>query len=131
MYYLPAIPNASGAYPGPRSNPEPDAWQLTDEQAQMVVAYNGFVVVDVSFDGSVVVSPDTAAWEAWQAEQATKEPSTPSTLDDPPSPPPTVDEQVAELEAENKLLRAQMSAQSDQLDFYEDCIAEMAAVVYA
>ena len=35
------------------------------------------------------------------------------------------------LEAENKLLRAQMSAQSDQLDFYEDCIAEMAAVVYA
>lgn len=50
---------------------------------------------------------------------------------DPPAPPPTVDEQIAALEAENKLLRAQMSAQSDQLDFYEDCIAEMAAVVYA
>ena len=40
-------------------------------------------------------------------------------------------QRIAELEAENKLLRAQMSAQSDQLDFYEDCIAEMAAVVYA
>ena len=37
MYYLPATPNASGAYPGPRSNPEPGAWQLTDEQAQIVV----------------------------------------------------------------------------------------------
>lgn len=40
-------------------------------------------------------------------------------------------QRIAALEAENKLLRAQMSAQSDQLDFYEDCIAEMAAVVYA
>ena len=40
-------------------------------------------------------------------------------------------QRIAELEEENKLLRAQMSAQSNQLDFYEDCIAEMAAVVYA
>ena len=40
-------------------------------------------------------------------------------------------QRITALEAENKLLRAQMSAQSDQLDFYEDCIAEMAAVVYA
>ena len=121
MYYLPATPNASGAYPGPRSNPEPDAWLLTDEQAQMVVDYGGFVVVSQGDDGAVTVTPDTDAWEAWKAEQAAKE----------PSPPPTVDEQIAALEAENKLLRAQMSAQSDQLDFYEDCIAEMAAVVYA
>ena len=121
MYYLPATPNASGAYPGPRSNPEPDAWPLTDEQAQIVVDYSGFVVVSRGDDGAVTVTPDTDAWEAWKSEQAAKEPSTPSTLDD----------KVAALEAENKLLRAQMSAQSDQLDFYEDCIAEMAAVVYA
>lgn len=40
-------------------------------------------------------------------------------------------QRIVALEAENKLLRSQMSAQSDQLDFYEDCIAEMAAVVYA
>ena len=32
---------------------------------------------------------------------------------------------------ENAMLKAQVSAQSDQMDFYEDCIAEMAAVVYA
>lgn len=43
----------------------------------------------------------------------------------------TQTQRIAALEEENKLLRAQMSAQSDQLDFYEDCIAEMAAVVYA
>ena len=37
----------------------------------------------------------------------------------------------AELEAENKLLKAQIAAQSDRADFVEDCIAEMAMQVYA
>ena len=49
----------------------------------------------------------------------------------PPPPPPTTEERVATLESENAMLKAQVSAQSDQMDFYEDCIAEMAAVVYA
>ena len=79
MYYLPATPNASGAYPGPRSNPEPDAWPLTDEQAQMVVDYGGFVLLSRGDDGVVTVTPDETAWEAWKAEQAAKEPSTPPT----------------------------------------------------
>ena len=79
MYYLPKYPNASGAYPGPRSNPEPDAWQLTDEQAQMVVDYGGFVVISRGDDGAVTVTPDNDAWEDWKAEQAAKEPSTPPT----------------------------------------------------
>ena len=35
------------------------------------------------------------------------------------------------LESENKTLKAQVSAQSEQMDFYEECIAEMASVVYA
>lgn len=55
---------------------------------------------------------------------------------DPPEPEPepaepTTEERVAALEEENALLKAQVAAQSDQMDFYEDCIAEMAAVVYA
>ena len=79
MYYLPKYPNASGAYPGPRSNPEPDAWQLTDEQAQMVVDYGGFVVLSRGDDGAVTVTPDETAWEAWKAAEAAKEPSTPPT----------------------------------------------------
>lgn len=52
----------------------------------------------------------------------------------PPAPepePPTTDERVAKLESENKLLREQVSAQADQAEFYEECIAEMAAIVYA
>ena len=52
-------------------------------------------------------------------------------LPEPVEPPPTTEERVASLEAENKLLKEQVSAQADQAEFYEDCIAEMAAVVYA
>lgn len=37
----------------------------------------------------------------------------------------------AELEAENAMLKAQVKAVADRNDFVEDCIAEMAAVVYA
>ena len=36
-----------------------------------------------------------------------------------------------EPEAENKRLTAQVNALSEQQAFYEDCIAEMASVVYA
>ena len=46
-----------------------------------------------------------------------------STADVPPT--------AAELAAENKLLRQQVSALTEQQSFYEDCIAEMATVVYA
>lgn len=35
------------------------------------------------------------------------------------------------LQAENKTLKAQVNALSEQQAFYEDCIAEMAGVVYA
>lgn len=49
----------------------------------------------------------------------------------PPPPPPTTDERLEKLESENKLLREQVSAQADQAEFYEECIAEMAAIVYA
>ena len=49
----------------------------------------------------------------------------------PPDPSPTTEDRVAALESENKTLKAQVSAQSEQMDFYEECIAEMASVVYA
>ena len=49
----------------------------------------------------------------------------------PPAPPPTIDERVTTLESENDLLKQQLKAASDQNDFLEDCIAEMAEIVYA
>ena len=48
-----------------------------------------------------------------------------------PEPEPTTDERITNLETENAMLKAQITAQSDQMDFYEDCIAEMASIVYA
>ena len=59
---------------------------------------------------------------------------TPGTVPEPepePDPEPTTEERVAALEDENATLKAQITAQSDQMDFYEDCIAEMASIVYA
>ena len=46
-------------------------------------------------------------------------------------PAPIVPPTNAELEAENKMLRAQLQAAVDRQDFIEDCIAEMAMQVYA
>lgn len=38
---------------------------------------------------------------------------------------------LTDLESENDLLKQQLKAASDQNDFLEDCIAEMAEIVYA
>lgn len=44
---------------------------------------------------------------------------------------PVVPPTTTDLAAENKLLKQQVSALTEQQSFYEDCIAEMAAIVYA
>lgn len=41
-----------------------------------------------------------------------------------------LEQQNSDLTSENTLLKAQIQAQSDRSDFVEDCIAEMATVVY-
>ena len=46
-------------------------------------------------------------------------------------PKPVIPKTNAELEQENKLLKAQLNAATERSDFIEDCIAEMAQVVYA
>ena len=46
-------------------------------------------------------------------------------------PKPVIPKSNAELEQENKLLKAQLNAATERSDFIEDCIAEMAMQVYA
>lgn len=41
------------------------------------------------------------------------------------------EKRIADLESDNNLLKQQLQAASDQNDFLEDCIAEMAEIVYA
>ena len=43
----------------------------------------------------------------------------------------TPEERIAQLEDENKNLTAQVDALSFQLDFQEECLVEMANIVYA
>lgn len=46
-------------------------------------------------------------------------------------PKPVIPKTNAELESENAKLKQQVAALAEQQSFYEDCIAEMASVVYA
>ena len=60
------------------------------------------------------------------------EPSEPVPEPEPePEPQPTLGDRVTTLESDNDLLKQQLKAASDQNEFLEDCIAEMAAIVYA
>lgn len=45
--------------------------------------------------------------------------------------PPVPPTPIEELQAENRLQKAQLMAQGDRQDFIEDCIAEMAMHLYA
>ena len=74
MQYVRSTPNASGAYPAPRSTPFPGCLSLTDGQAETLVQYNGFVTITQEPDpeietSTVTVTPDLEAWEAWKAAQ--------------------------------------------------------------
>lgn len=48
-----------------------------------------------------------------------------------PDPEPTADERISALEAENQLLNQQVAALTDQNDFQEELIVELANIVYA
>lgn len=82
---------------------------------------NGEIINTIIADEVFVADYCAASGYTYESEE----------LPEPPPPPPTTDERVAALESENAMLKVQVSAQSDQMDFYEDCTAEMAAVVYA
>lgn len=94
--------------------------QLVDAQPPVMRQHAGSTgFISPIWDGSqwaeTATADEIAAWEQEHpAPEATPEPKS-----------------NAELEAENKLLKAQIAAQSDRADFVEDCIAEMAMQVYA
>lgn len=100
----------------------PTGYALVPDTLDASVFYDFMGFVTLELDGSTVTAM-TGNQEALDAYKAS--------LPEPVEPEPTTEERVASLEAENKLLKEQVSAQADQAEFYEDCIAEMAAVVYA
>ena len=82
---------------------------------------------------NIIVCEDDVTAAEFGAVQSYDGASIGAAYDPPPAPEPapTTEDRVAALESENKTLKAQVSAQSEQMDFYEECIAEMASVVYA
>lgn len=70
---------------------------------------------------------DTYVNGEWQLT-GNREPAEPPEL---PTPQLTTEERLAELEKENKTLQAQLEASIQSNQMLEDCLVEMAGVVYA
>ena len=100
----------------------PAGYALVPDTLDTSVFYDFMGFVTLELDGSTVISM-TGNQEALDVYKAS--------LPEPVEPPPTTEERVASLEAENKLLMEQVKMQSQQQTFLEDCLLEISDVVYA
>lgn len=114
MYYI----NTQGPNHGnPTSTPFPNSVSLSDTFLMDYINTKGFCTLTI-VDGTVTaLVVDQEALDAYNAEHPDVEPEKPVTLED--------------LQAENKRLKAQMELQSQQQTMLEDCLLEMADIVYA
>lgn len=101
----------------PATFPVPDGWAIIPDGMETP----NFPFGDITVDGST--PPVVTSWIPLPIPETEPTPE--------PEPSHTTEDRLAALESENKTLKAQVSAQSEQMDFYEECIAEMASVVYA
>lgn len=125
MQILQKAPLENGGYSVIQTWPgdvPPEGYVIVPDTLDTSVFYDfmGFVTLELDGDTVTAMTGNQTALDAYKAS-----------LPEPTPPRPTTEERVAALEAENKLLKEQVSAQADQAEFYEDCIAEMAMVVYA
>ena len=77
-------------------------------------------------DETVVIG-DTYTSDGWQYTGD----RTPSAPEPTPEPGPTTEERLAALERENKTLQSQLEASIQSNQMLEDCLVEMAGIVYA
>ena len=95
--------------------PVPDGWAILPDGMETP----NFPFGDITVDNQT--PPVVTSW-------------TPLPIPEPepaPEPEPTADERISALEAENHLLNQQVAALTDQNDFQEELIVELANVVYA
>ncbi len=113
MYYINIIGPNHG---NPISVYFPNSVALPDALLMDYINTKGFCTLTVQ-DGTVMaLVVDQEALDAYNKDHPDIKPEKPTTIDD--------------LKQENKLLKAQLKAQTERSDFIEDCIAEMAGVVY-
>lgn len=121
MYYINKTPNESGNYGNPRMQWFQDCLMLPDDLLSDYLAAKGFVTITEGTDEQegIITALSTAqeALYTYNADHPDVEPEEPVTIED--------------LQAENKLLKEQVSALSTQADFHEECLVEMANIVYA
>ena len=113
MYYI----NPTGQNHGnPMGQPFLNSVALPDILLTEYISTKGFCTLTVQDGAVTALVVDQEALDAYNAEHPDVEPEKPTTIED--------------LKKENKLLKAQVQAQTERSDFIEDCIAEMAGVVY-
>ena len=114
MYYI----NPTGQNHGnPMGQPFHGCVALPDELLSAYLDTKGFCTVRVQNGAVTALVVDQEALDAYNAEHPDVEPEKPVTVED--------------LQAENKRLKAQMELQSQQHTMLEDCLLEMADIVYA
>lgn len=114
MYYI----NTQGPNHGnPMGQPFPGCVTLPDELLSAYLDTKGFCTLTVQDGAVTALVVDQEALDAYNAEHPDVEPEKPVTVED--------------LQAENKRLKAQMELQSQQHTMLEDCLLEMADIVYA
>ena len=94
----------------------PEGWAILPDGIETPYFPFGEVTVDNQ------TPPVVTSWTPLPIPEPDPEP-TPSS--------PTTEDRVAALESENKTLKAQVSALTDQNDFQEELIVELANIVYA
>lgn len=117
MIYINSQPNVSGAYANPKGQPFNGCITLNDEQSKVFFDYNGFITI--TSNDPVTIEPNVEAWEAWKSNLTDEDTA------------PSDSERIEALENENRVLSAQIEALSDQNEFQEELIVELANVVYA
>lgn len=114
MYYI----NTQGPNHGnPTSTPFPNSVPLPDTLLMDYINTKGFCTLTIEDGAVTALVVDQEALDAYNAEHPEVEPEKPVTVED--------------LQAENKRLKAQMELQSQQHTMLEDCLLEMADIVYA
>lgn len=114
MYYI----NTQGPNHGnPTSTPFPNSVSLPDTLLMDYINTKGFCTLTVEDGAVTALMVDQEALDAYNAEHPEVEPEKPVTVED--------------LQAENNRLKAQMELQSQQQTMLEDCLLEMADIVYA
>ena len=113
MYYI----NIQGPNHGsPTSTPFPNSVSLPDTLLVDYINTKGFCTLTIQNGAVTALTVNQETLETYNKEHPDINPEKPNVIED--------------LKKENKLLKAQLQAQTERSDFIEDCIAEMAGVVY-